>query len=100
MLGEMKVQPRCLDVTEQLVLSDPLTVSNSGDDMRVAERGLSGDDRERSASLEMHLAGRDGVYRCPVWSGDVDPEVERPRRPSDARIVERPTHGVRPTERS
>ena len=53
----MKVQPRCLDVTEQLVLSDPLTVSNSGDDMPVAERGLSGDDRERSASLEMHLAG-------------------------------------------
>ena len=39
------------------------------------------------------------VHGRAVRRGDVDPEMERPRRPGDARIVEVAAHRVRPVER-
>ena len=53
----MQMQPWSLDVAQQLVPLDTLAVSHRGDDVPVAERGVTGDDRKRAAALEMHLAG-------------------------------------------
>ena len=55
------------------------------DDMPVPVRGVTGDHRQRAATLEMHLAGTDCVDGRAIRSRDVDPEVKRPRRPSDTR---------------
>ena len=84
---------------EQLVLPDALAVGHGRDDMPVPVRGVTGDHRERAATLEMHLAGTDCVDGRAVRSRDVDPEVKRPRRPSDTRIVEHAAHRMRPIER-
>ena len=68
--------------------------------MPVAKRGVTGDHRQRAATLEMNLAGADRVDGRAVRSRDVDPEMKRPRRTGDTRIVEHAAHRVRPIERS
>src|SRR3954452_15292433 len=94
------MKPRRLDVAQQLMLRYVLVVSHCRDDVPVPERGVTGDDRQRAAALEIHLARRDGVNGGAIGRRDVDPEVKRPRRPSDTRIVERAAHWMRPIERS
>ena len=96
----MQMQPRSLDVPKQLMFPDTLAVSHGRDDMPVSERGVTGDHRQRAATLEMNLAGADCVDGRAIRSRDVDPEVKRPRRPSDTRIVEHAAHRMRPIERS
>ena len=87
-------------MAEQLVLSDTLAVGHGRDDVPVPERGVTGDHPQRAATLEMHLAGTDCIDGRAIRSRDVDPEVKRPRRPSDTRIVEHAAHRMRPIERS
>src|SRR3954451_23433780 len=94
------MKPRSLDMAQQLMLRYVLVVSHCRDDVPVPERGVTGDDRQRAAALEIHLARRDGVNGGAIGRRDVDPEVKRSRRPSDTRIVERAAHWMRPIERS
>ena len=96
----MEMKPGSLDVTEQLVPPDPLVMGDGRDDMPVAKRGVTRDDRQRAAALEMYLAGTDGVDGRAVRSRDVDPEMKRPRRARDPRVVEPTANGVRSIERS
>ena len=67
--------------------------------MPVAEVEVAVGDRQRPGALEVHDAGADRVHGSAVGCRDVDPEMERPRRAGDARVVEIATHRVRPVER-
>jgi hypothetical protein len=49
--------------------------------------------------LDEDRARRDGVDGGPVGCRDVDAEMERVARTGDARIVEKPAHGVLAIER-
>ena len=74
-------------------------MSHGGDDVPVAEGEITFGDRQRAAALEMHDAGLDRVHRGAVGRRDVDPEMERPRRARDTRVVEVAAHRVRPVKR-
>src|SRR5439155_5897013 len=91
-LREVDVQPRRLDVPEQLVLRHFLVVLDGWDDVPVTEGDVTRSDRDRARVLEVHLPGLDREDRRPVRGRDVDPEVERPRVAGDARVVEVPAN--------
>ena len=98
-LCEVEVQPGRLDVTQQLVLLHVLTVAHGRDDVPVAEGEIAVGDRQRPAALEMHNTGPDRIDRGAVRRRDINPEMERPRRARDPRVVEGAAHRMRPPKR-
>lgn len=99
-LCEVDVQPRRLDVAEQLVARDALLVGDRRDDVPVAEVDAVTRDGDRPRTLQKDDAGVDRVDRRPVRRGDVDAEVECLRGARDARVVEMGADRVRAVERS
>ena len=79
-LGEMDVQPRCLDVADELMPLDPLVVADGRDDVPVAEGDVAVGTDSARWPWTMHDAAADRVHRGAVRGSDVDPEVEGPRR--------------------
>jgi hypothetical protein len=71
------VEPRRLDVADDLVLRDPLPVTHRRDDVPVTERDVAVCDRQRPRAVEMNDTAADRVHRRAVRCRDVDPEVER-----------------------
>ena len=62
----MDVQPRRIDVAEQLMARDALAMADGGDDVPVAELAPAGINGDGSVVLEVHDAGLDRVHRRPV----------------------------------
>ncbi len=86
-------------MTQQLVLLHVLTVAHGRNDVPVAEPEITVDDRQRPAAFEMHNTGPDRIDRGAVCRRDINPEMERPRRTRDPRVVEIAAHRMRPPKR-